>query len=66
MQKKNALELFGGRPTDAANALGISRQAVNNWPPQLPQSISDRVIGAAFRIGVERAVIAVTVEESRT
>ena len=65
MQKQEALNLFGGRPTDAAIALGITRQAITNWPKHLPQSISDRVIGAAFRTGIERSKIAVTVEEAR-
>ena len=54
MNKQDALDLFGGRPTDAANALGITRQAVNGWPKELPQSISDRVIGAAMRTGVDK------------
>ena len=66
MKKQDALNLFGGRPTDAAKALGVTRQAVNGWDDDLPQRIQDRVIGAAFRIGIERAKIAVTLEESRT
>ena len=50
MTKTEALELFGGRPADVARALGITRQAVNNWPDALPQSVSDRVLGAYTRL----------------
>lgn len=33
----------------AAEALGISYQAVNKWPDLLPARISDRVLGACVR-----------------
>ena len=33
----------------AADALGISYQAVNKWPDLLPARISDRVLGACVR-----------------
>ncbi|MEY2340911.1 hypothetical protein AB4090_02240 [Acidithiobacillus sp. IBUN Pt1247-S3] len=34
------------------DALRISRQAVWQWPEELPQEISDRLVGAAIRHGI--------------
>ena len=51
MDKAKAIELLGGTPRKAADALGYtSIQAVYMWPDVLPQSISDRVNGAVARI----------------
>ena len=51
MDKTKAIELLGGSPRKAADALGYtSIQAVYMWPDVLPQSISDRVNGAVARI----------------
>lgn len=35
----------------AASACGVTRGAVTQWPEDLPQRISDQVIGAAIRTG---------------
>ncbi len=43
MQKTQAIELLGGSITAAAKAIGISYQAVNKWPDELPPRIADRV-----------------------
>ena len=50
MTKQEALDLFGGRPAYVARAMGITRQAVNNWPDPLTPAIADRVIGAHIRL----------------
>lgn len=49
MQKTKAIELLGGTTTAAAEAIGISYQAVDKWPDELPPRIEDRVIAALAR-----------------
>lgn len=49
MLKQKAIELLGGFVTAAAEAIGISYQAVNQWPDVLPVRISDRVLAAVAR-----------------
>lgn len=39
-----------------ASVLGVSKQAVSQWPDELPARIVDRVIGAAVRLGRGDAV----------
>ena len=51
MTKQEAIELFGGGQRALAEALGISRSAVSQWPKLLDQEREDRVIGAAVRLG---------------
>lgn len=62
MLKGKAIELLGGSVQAAADAIGVSYQAVNQWPDELPDRISDRVLAALARkhlppelIGVEGA-----------
>ncbi len=43
MLKTQAIELLGGSITAAAKAIGISYQAVDKWPDDLPPRIADRV-----------------------
>ena len=43
MLKTQAIELLGGTATAAADAIGISPQAVSQWPDELPPRIADRV-----------------------
>ena len=50
MKKQNAIELFGS-VREMAKAMGITPQAIYQWPNKLPQEQADRVIGAAVRIG---------------
>ncbi len=52
MKKKRARGLFGSTYRSVASAVGVTKQAVSNWPDDLPQSIGDRVVGAAVRTGV--------------
>jgi len=49
MLKQKAIELLGGSITAAADAIGISYQAVNQWPDELPSRIADRVYAALAR-----------------
>lgn len=49
MLKTKALELLGGSPSAAARSVGISVQAVGQWPEVLPKRIEDRVLAALAR-----------------
>lgn len=51
MKKAYAIELLGGTPRAAADAVGISYTAVARWPDPLPRRIADRVIAALVRDG---------------
>lgn len=51
MDKKTAIELLGGTPKKAAQAMGYkSIQAVYVWTDPLPQSTADRVAGVVARL----------------
>ena len=50
MTKQEAITLFNGVP-GLANAIGTTRQAIYQWPDDLDQAKTDRVTGAAFRLG---------------
>lgn len=50
MNKKDAINLLGGTPSAAAKAIGISPQAVNDWPEVLSARIADRVELAHIRL----------------
>jgi len=55
MKKTTAIELLGGTPKKAAEAMGYkSIQAIYVWPAELPQSTSDQVIGAVARLKLEK------------
>jgi len=49
MNKSKAIEMLGGTVAEAAKTLGVSYQAVDKWPDELPQRIADRVLGAHVR-----------------
>ncbi|CUJ53221.1 Uncharacterised protein [Achromobacter xylosoxidans] len=49
MKKSDAIQLLGGSITAAAKAIGVSYQAVNQWPDELSRAIEDRVIAAVAR-----------------
>ncbi|WP_366522378.1 Cro/CI family transcriptional regulator [Flagellatimonas centrodinii] len=52
MTKADAIAHFKGAAR-LASAIGCSRQAVHQWPPELPDRIADRVIAAITRSGLE-------------
>lgn len=51
ISKAQAADLFGGTLTSLARALGITKQAINNWPDQLSDRQTNEVIGAALMQG---------------
>lgn len=49
MKKQRAIELLGGSHTAVAQAIGVTPSAVSQWPEDLPDRISDRVLAALAR-----------------
>ncbi|APW38475.1 hypothetical protein RD110_15750 [Rhodoferax koreense] len=49
MLKTKAIELLGGSISAAADAIGVSYQAVDKWPDELPARIADRVLAVQAR-----------------
>lgn len=49
MDKKTAIELLGGSVSSTAKEVGITYQAVADWPDQLTDRIADRVYAALAR-----------------
>lgn len=52
MNKKDAINLFGGKAVYLARAIEITEAAMSAWPDQLDRPRIDRVIGAAVRKGI--------------
>ncbi len=50
MNKSDAIQLLGGSPTKAAEAVGVTVAAISLWPPVLPPRIADRVQAALWRM----------------
>ncbi len=50
MNKAQAIQQLGGSIPAAAKAIGVSYQAVNQWPEVLPPRIVDRVQAALWRM----------------
>ncbi len=50
MTKTEAVTIFGSQ-AELARALEITKSAVSQWPDQLDRNRSDRVMGAAHRLG---------------
>lgn len=50
MNKAEAIQQLGGSIPAAAKAIGVSYQAVNQWPEVLPSRIVDRVQAALWRM----------------
>lgn len=50
MKKSEAIAMLGGTTSEAAQAIGITVQAINNWPDVLSPRIADRVHAAASRL----------------
>lgn len=55
MKKTRAIELLGGTPKKAAEAMGYRAvQTIYLWPEDLPQATADRVAGVVARKGKGR------------
>ncbi|TQL87405.1 hypothetical protein [Delftia sp. HK171] len=51
MKKDRAIELLGGTPRKAAEAMGYRAvQTIYLWPEDLPQATTDRVMGVVGRM----------------
>jgi transposase-like protein len=49
MLKSEAIRALGGTVASAAREIGITPQAVGQWPDDLPPAIRDRVQAALWR-----------------
>ena len=49
MLKSEAIRALGGTVAAAAREIGITPQAVGQWPDELPPAIRDRVQAALWR-----------------
>ena len=58
MEKQKAIELLGGTVTAAAAAIGITYQAVVDWPDILSDRIADRVYAALARRATQAGEVA--------
>lgn len=66
MKKSRAIELLGGTPRKAADAMGYRAvQTIYLWPDELPRSTSDRVLGVIARISAEKAIQSSAEHEER-
>ncbi len=55
MKKQTAIELLGGTPKKAAEAMGYRAvQTIYLWPETLPQATADRVTGVVARMKTAR------------
>lgn len=59
MLKVKAIELLGGSVASAAKEIGVSYQAVDKWPADLPPRIADRVLAAVARKHLPPAITGV-------
>ena len=57
MQKAQAIELLGGTVSAAAEAVGVTYQAVDKWPDVLPRRIQDRVEAALYRMSQQATAV---------
>lgn len=65
MEKRKAIELLGGTTRSAADAIGISYQAVKDWPDVLTPRIADRVEAACARKRVTESVLRGTAQSEK-
>jgi len=63
MKKAEAIEKLGGSVAAAAKAIGVSYQAVNQWPNVLPDRIADRVQACLYRKQQTEAAAPATAQE---
>ena len=51
MKKQDVINLYGGNRSLTARSIGISRQALYQWPDELSIEQQDRVVGSCLRLG---------------
>lgn len=51
MTKQEAADIFGGVHAELARALDMTRGGISQWPGELTEAQTDRVLGAAIRLG---------------
>lgn len=51
MTKTEAVQMFGTAKA-LAEAVGLSRGRISQWPEKLDQRQEDLVVGAAYRLGI--------------
>lgn len=51
MTKTEAIRLFGDTQVALAEALRVTRACISRWPEDLGQERTDRIVGAAIRLG---------------
>ena len=56
MRKSQAKQVFGGTLAEMADALGVTASAISQWPEELSLEQTDRVTGAAVRLGRYRVL----------
>lgn len=52
MTKSEAIAIFGSTQIDVARALGLTPSRISQFPDELDQATTDRIVGAAVRLGV--------------
>lgn len=52
MKKQDAINLFGGKSINLANAVGKGKSAISQWPEILDEDKKNIVIGVAVRKGI--------------
>lgn len=65
MLKTKAIALLGGTIAAAAEQIGISYQAVDKWPDELPDRIADRVLAVLARKHLPPEVIGAEPEPAK-
>lgn len=61
MKKTVAIQLFGSQSA-VGRALGVTPQAICQWPAELDQNRADRVRGAALRHGLDQRLVELLAE----
>lgn len=52
MTKQEACDIFGGTQVALSRALDMTRSGISQWADELTQEQTDRVLGAAIRLGL--------------
>lgn len=42
--------ICGNEDADIANVMGVTRQAINQWPANINSDLSDRIVGRIIRL----------------